>query len=170
MGGSLPAFDLITLAVAAVGAAIAVGTLLVAVLEYVRQGRQKRAEHFLSLRLRLKESKEFSEIAALLDNSLAANPDLVANAAERLAQLPFPLKRDYLGLFEEVALALNSGLIRRKVAHYMFGYYAILCWENGAFWANVNKFSPYWSLFARFYEEMKSEQEKFAFRQKEFHF
>jgi hypothetical protein len=40
----------------------------------------------------------------------------------------------FLGFFEEVALMMNSGLIRKEVAHYMFGYYAIHCWDSKNFW------------------------------------
>jgi hypothetical protein len=45
---------------------------------------------------------------------------------------------------------LNLGIIRREVAHYMFGYYAIRCWDSDASWHGVNRNSPYWSLFKNF--------------------
>ncbi len=31
---------------------------------------------------------------------------------------------DFLGLYDEIAIAVNSGLINKSVAYYMFGYYA----------------------------------------------
>lgn len=43
----------------------------------------------------------------------------------------------------------------------MFGYYAILCWETESFWmGNINKWSPYWKQFHRFYRDMKAESER----------
>ena len=65
---------------------------------------------------------------------------------------------------------MNSGLIKRELAHYMFGYYAVLCWKSDAFWSNVNRLSPYWSLFADFCSEMLAEQERFEFRRMDFRF
>jgi hypothetical protein len=154
-------------AAAAFGALIALATLVMALLEYARQGRQKRAEHFFDLRLRLKENVDFATIAVLLDEADSSDS---SEAEEKLASYSFRAKRDYVGLFEEVALAMNSGLLRPQVAHYMFGYYAILCWECGAFWANVNKFTKYWSLMDDFYEKMKAQQDDFEFRAKDFRF
>lgn len=145
-------------------------TFVKALIEYSQQGRQKRAEHFFALRHRLKETPEFAEIAALLDTAGAADKGLADAAEAELAAMPFQVKRDYLGLFEEVALAVNSGLVKRQVAHYMFGYYAILCWESQAFWSNVNKFSEYWKLYEDFYWQMKEQQRSFAFDRADFRF
>jgi hypothetical protein len=141
----VPNNDTLTVIIAGVGALIALAGLAKALIEYTQQGRQKRAEQFFDLRRRLKDSNEFKRIAGLLDDP---------SAAEELAHVPFVEKRDYLGLFEEVALVVNSGLIKPEVAHYMFGYYAIRCWESEPFWAGVNRDSPYWSLFAYFAQQM----------------
>lgn len=135
--------DILTLLVAGVVATTAVLTLLMAVVEYRVQGRLKRAEQFRDLRRKLKETPEFGLIAAALDE--AHDPATAASANETLSAMDFETKRNYLGLFEEVALALNSGLISSPVAHYMFGYCAILCAESEAFWNNVGRLSPYWS-------------------------
>lgn len=127
------------------GALIALAGLVKAVFEYVRQGRQKRAEQFFELRRRLKDSGEFRRIAGLIDDP---------GGAEELRRVPFVEKRDYLGLFEEVAIVVNSGLIKPEVAQYMFGYYAVGCWQSEAFWEGVNRESPYWSVFADFAQKM----------------
>ena len=126
---------LVTLA----GFILALVTLLKGILEYSRQGAQKRAEHFLEMRKRLKENKLFKEICALLEGD-----------SPQLREVPFKEKRDLLGFFEEVALMVNSGLIRKEVAHYMFGYYAIRCWESDHFWNDVNRGSIYWRVFKEF--------------------
>jgi hypothetical protein len=64
-------------------------------------------------------------------------------------------------LFEEVTLLMNSGLIRKPVAHYMFGYYAIRCWESENFWSDVNRDSPYWAALRTFVDEMKNVEDGF---------
>ncbi len=128
-----------------VGALIATATLVKGLCEYQKQTALRRAEHFFKLRERLKENESFKEICNLLDHD---DP--------KIAETPFEDKRDFLGLFEEVALALNSGLIRAPVAQYMFGYYAIRCWDDDNFWKDVDRDSLYWRLFRHFVEKMKS--------------
>ena len=144
---------------AVVGAVIALITLVKAVIEYAHQGAQKRAEYFLEMRKRLKENTSFREICALLETD---DPNLQA--------VPFKEKRDLLGFFEEVALMVNSGLIRREVAHYMFGYYAIRCWESDHFWSDVNRGSTYWELFKDFSLQMKEMESSFRYSARSFRF
>ncbi|MEX2106394.1 MAG: hypothetical protein WD810_05800 [Solirubrobacterales bacterium] len=159
----------VTALVGVVGALVALVTLIKALIEYTHQGRQKRAEHFFELRRRLKENEEFARVAELIDQTYAEE-DAARPAREELKDLPFQVKRDYLGLFEEIAIAMNSGLIKPQVAHYMFGYYALLCWESEEFWTDVNRLSHYWSLFADFCEQMRAERDRFEFRREDFQF
>lgn len=114
------------------------------IIEYGRRGRQVRAEQFIRMRSRLKENATFKEICALLETD---DPKLI--------QIPFADKRDFLGFFEEVALMMNSNLIKKEVAHYMFGYYAIQCWRSDNFWKDVNRESVYWSVFRDFSSQME---------------
>lgn len=160
---------MLTTLAGAVVAAVALLTLIKALVEYRHQGRQKRAEHFFDLRRRLKENAEFARVAELIDDAYAGD-DGAIEAQRRLREVPFQVKRDYLGLFEEIAIAMNSGLIKPQVAHYMFGYYALLCWQSEDFWVNVNRLSDYWSLFDDFCQQMKIEQDKFVFQRDDFRF
>jgi hypothetical protein len=164
-----PSAEAVTAVVGAVGALVALVALFQAVMEYRQQGRQKRAEHFFELRRRLKETREFARVAALIDQTYAEE-DLAHRARRELRALPFQVKRDYLGLFEEIAIAMNSGLIKPEVAHYMFGYYALLCWESDDFWTDVNRLSVYWSLFADFCDQMGVQRERFQYRREDFQF
>ena len=143
----------------AIGVAIALFTFLKGVIEYVRQGAQKRAEQFALMRSRLKENDTFKELCALLETD---DP--------KLAEIPFKEKRDLLGFFEEVALMTNSSLIRNEVAHYMFGYYAIKCWESKYFWSTINRESIYWSLFRDFVEQMKQVKQSFQYNRRKFRY
>jgi len=126
------------------GSFVALITLIVGVAEFRRQGAQKRADYFHIMRLHFKENTVFLRLCDLLEQD-----------KEELAEISFKDKRELLGFFEEIALGLNSRLIRRKVAHYMFGYYAIRCWESTNFWSNVNRDSYYWGLFNSFVDDMK---------------
>ena len=60
-----------------------------------------------------------------------------------------------LDIFEEVAIAMNSNLIRKEVVHYMFGYYVIKCWKCDSFWEDLYKNSSYWELFHKFVIQME---------------
>jgi hypothetical protein len=129
------------------------------IVEYKQQGTQKRSEYFIEMRKRLKENQSFKTIAELLETD-----------SIELTDIPFKEKRDYLGLFEEVAMMMNSNLIRKEVAHYMFGYYAIRCWESKHFWKDVNRESIYWKLFRNFVIEMKDFENDFEFSIKKYKF
>jgi len=54
--------------------------------------------------------------------------------------------------------------------HYMFGYYAIRCWESKNFWIDVNKNSIYWSLFIEFTITMKKVEKKYKFKNSQYRF
>jgi hypothetical protein len=141
-----------------VGVCIALITLIKGVIEFRLQGTQKRAEQFLQMRDRY---AEFSELCALLEHN-----DDVGN--KQLQEMSFKLKRDFLGLYEEIALMMNSGILRPQVAHYMFGYYALRCAENNAFWQGLNYESSYWSLFRDFVNQMKQVEQNFQYTRETF--
>lgn len=144
---------------AVIVAIIALFTFAKGVLEYGKQGAQKRAEQFESIRRHFKDNDTFKTLCDLLDRD-----DL------QLRHIPFKDKRDLLGLFEEIALMTNSRIIHKEVSHYMFGYYAIRCWESTNFWAGVNRNSTYWELFRDYVEQMKKIESSFRFKRRNFKF
>jgi hypothetical protein len=152
--------DILTLSIGTLGAAVALATLVAACLEYVRQGKMARVRMFFDLRSRLKEP-ELWKVAELIDEAAAPDPTLSEEAERQLAQIPFRVKRDYLGLFEEVGLAMEWGLIEPKIAHYMFGYYALHCANCRAFWIGVGQWNPYWDRFHNFCDRMEVERKAF---------
>jgi hypothetical protein len=123
----------VTTIIAFIGVILAIATTIVGLKQYRLQGEQKRAEFFIEMRRKLKENPMFKNIC-----------DLIETNDPKLQNIPFKEKRDFLGFFEEIALMMNSGLIQKEVAHYMFGYYAIRCWENENFWVEVERDSMYW--------------------------
>jgi hypothetical protein len=138
------------------GVVVAVITLIKGVYEYTKQAAQNRAEHFIQMRDRY---DGFLDVCTLLETDGDDGP-----AHEELCRMPFERKRDFLGFYEEIALMMQSGLIKREVAHYMFGYYAIRCWESTAFWdapdSRLNRGSCYWGVFRAFAEEMAKMEKK----------
>lgn len=120
-------------------------TLWKALIEYSRQGVQKRAEFFFSLNRRLSENNEFVRILQLLEFD---NPEVEA--------VSFGVKRELLGLFEEVAVLLNSGLINEDVALHFFGYYALDCWDNELFCRDLERDGPEWIVLRKFVGRMRS--------------
>jgi hypothetical protein len=138
-------------------ATVGLATLLKGTMEYLKQGTQKRADLFLQMRERF---HSFRDICVLLDHKNEERP------SDELRQLPFERKRAFIGFFEEIALMTKSGLIKPDVAHYMFGYYAIRCWESDSFWnpGGPNRQASYWRVFFAFVTKMKQEEQRFAGR------
>jgi hypothetical protein len=141
---SLVTTELITELSAIFGLATAIGTATIWLYQYRLQGKHKRAEFFIEMRRRLKENETFKEICFLLETD-----------DQKLKDVPFKEKRDFVGFFEEVALLLNSGLIPKKVAHNFFGYYALSCDRSENFWDGISRESIYWDMFNRFAAEME---------------
>jgi hypothetical protein len=129
------------------GGAIALATLVKIVLEYSRQNALKRAEYFFILDKKIVENPIYLKICGLLDTDDRA-----------LADVPYEEKLTFLGLFEQVALSMNSGLISVKVAHYMFSYYAIRCLDSRHFWEKLQEDKDYWKLFHSFATRMKQRE------------
>lgn len=118
---------------------IALTTFLSGVLEYSRQGRSRRAEHFVDMRRRFLENDSFRQLLNLLPGD-----DV------RLKEVSNQERRNFIGFLEEVALMVNSRIIRREVAHYMFGYYVGLAAKSENLWIGLDKESVYWTVFRQF--------------------
>ena len=123
---------------------VAVLTLVKAVVEYTRQNSQRRAEHYLKLREKFSESEKFDNLFEMIEKNDPA-----------LSQIAVHRRQEFLGFYEDVALLVNSGLLRKPVAHYMFAYYAIRCWESDHFWDSMDRNSAYWRLFRHFVAQME---------------
>jgi hypothetical protein len=129
------------------GGLVALLTLVKGVREYSLNGTMKRAEYFAALYRQLHDIVVLGKICRLLDEE-----------SKELATVPYSEKFQFLAFFENVALMVNSGLLKRDLAQYMFAYYGIRCYESQAFWINMNRDSPYWMLFVSFAQAMKSDE------------
>ena len=136
----------ISITVGAFLALIPLLTFMRGIVEYIKQGAQKRIEMFLKMKQSFNDNKHFQEISALLNDSME-NPEL--------KRFDKKLRGDYATFFEELALLRNSGLLKKELACYMFSYDAILCWDSKVFWDGMSKDDRYWGILRKFVEEMK---------------
>jgi hypothetical protein len=133
----------------AAGGALLVGviTLLKSVLEYKRQGATKRAEQILEMRERLRGKARFVDICDLLEND-----------DKKLQNIPLIERDNFIGFYEELYLLWNSRVFNDEVVYYLFGYFAMRCWESKYFWTNLNRDSPTWGHFRDMVERLKKIQ------------
>jgi hypothetical protein len=129
--------------VAIATALVALATLWKTLSEYVRQGTEKRAEQFLTMRTRLRTNADFAHICQLLETD---DPSL--------RDVPLVEKDNFIGFFEELALLWNSKVFNDEIVYYMFGYFALACWRSENFWHNLNRDQILWSHFRDFVERL----------------
>jgi hypothetical protein len=115
-----------------------------------------RFEKYAELSDNWVEDKNIQTIIKLLDD----------DPKHTLRTLSFDKKEAFVGFYEEIALMLYSGLLKKQIAFYMFGYYTIRCDESADFWRTLDKNKYYWSLFRRLANDMqKIEQDILAGRE-----
>ena len=143
-----------------VGGAAALFTFIRSTAEYVRQGTQKRIELYLDIRKKFDANSKFTEIRNLLDKEDRA-----------ITKISLKERQDYAAYFEEVAILMNSGVLKPDVAFYMFSYEAIQCWESELFWHGISRDQDYyWGLLRMFVTEMKQKRKIFVLTPRRFVF
>jgi hypothetical protein len=129
-------------------AIITIITLITGYSQYKLMVKQKRCELYELYRKKMKENESISQIINYLETN---NKEII--------NVPRVKRYLFLGFFEDIALLINSKLIKPEIAHYMFAYYAIQCWNNELFWNGINRDSHYWRVFKEFVEKMKKLEE-----------
>jgi len=128
----------LSIAVTAIG-------LVMGYLEYLRQGRQRRAEKYFEL---VKEFDKFGDII-----------DLLRDDSPKLKKLKLSQKERFLGFYEDLALLQHSGLIQEHLAFYAFGYWLDKAWSSRHFWSDPkNKENGYWFLLRQLHFRMKARE------------
>jgi hypothetical protein len=143
-----------------------IGTTIVAALaaffaiqQYAMQNQQKRAEMFFKWNEWF-DSKEGFGVDSTR-GSLPSLLDLLANDDPRLKEVPWETREKILAFYEELALAVNSGLLTEDTANYMFGYYAVKIRKNHQyFWTDElgDPKAGYWKLWNHFVDRMEVKQ------------
>lgn len=132
----------LSIAVTAIG-------LLMGYLEYLRQGRQRRAEKYFEL---VREFTKFDDIL-----------DLLREDSPRLRKLRPAQRERFLGFYEDLALLVNSGLIQEHLAFYAFGYWLDKVWTSKHFWADPkNKEDSYWFLLRQLHFRQELHKGRFV--------
>jgi hypothetical protein len=124
---------------------VALSTFASGVLEFARQGRQRRAENLVNMRRRFLETPQYREILDMLQGN---DPGI--------AECSIQERRNFVGFLEEIALMVNSRLIKLEVAQYMFGYYVLLVARNDLFWKGLRHGDVYWTLFDQFAKQIEA--------------
>jgi hypothetical protein len=131
----------LSIAVTAIG-------LVMGYFEYLRQGRQRRAEKYFEL---VREFGKYDEIL-----------DLLQTDSPKLKKLRSSQRERFLGFYEDLALLVHSGLIQEHLAFYAFGYWLEKVWTSKNFWHDSkNKENGYWFLLRQLQFRMKAREEKF---------
>ncbi len=154
----MEAKDIAAAVIAGLSVLVAAFTLAKGLIEYRKQGVTKRVELFLQLRTRLRHDPVFVKICDLLEVD-----------SKELQDIPLVERDRFIGFFEELALIRNSGLINDQVSLYMFGYFAIRCYQSSNFWHGLNRNQPFWSLFMDFAQQMESAQRTFQYDRRDFY-
>lgn len=125
------------------GAAAAAIGLVMGYLEYLRQGRQRRAEKYFEM---VRNFNQHDEVIELLR---ADSPKLKNFSAAK--------KERFLGFYEDLALLIHSGLIQEDLAIYTFGYWLQQAWRSKHFWQDEkNKEDAYWFLLRQLHFRMEA--------------
>jgi hypothetical protein len=129
-------------------------------MEYIRDNRRKRLQLYGELRKEFRTNPHFSDIFEGLDEYDTDDALEKAKAAKKLAGIRQDTRSEFAAFLEDVAMTMKAGALKKGVANYMFGYYAILCWETEPFWTGLRrcKADPYWALLNEFVHEMKGER------------
>lgn len=117
--------------------------------EYRKKNRADRATHFVELRRRFLEDRDFRRIQELLIND---DPGLQEVSKQE--------RRNFIGFLEEVGLMASSGIVRREIAWCMFGRYIELANDSKNLWHGLDAGSQYWTVFRQTVKLIEQENKK----------
>jgi len=132
---------------------ITLGTFIKALIEFRLQGRQKRAELYNKFD-KVFDEESIKRIVDLVETNIDNNNESAIKA------LPLIDRYYFLGFFEQISLAVNSKLLSKKVVYYMFGKFALNCWNTESYWDGIDKYSHEWYIFRCFVLEMEKEEKR----------
>lgn len=97
-------FELIKNILILPGGLIALLTFLLSYLQHQKQGKQKRVDLYLEMERRLFNNDNFQEIRLLLQKG---EPEIT--------RIERKMRSDYVGFFENIAMLMNSKLIKKML-------------------------------------------------------
>lgn len=139
-----------------IGATLLLSTFIKGLFEYTRQVTHRRVQLFLELERSFRKSAKFQEIRELINRAQSDDKESDRRALrKKLQAIPRKTRRDYAAFFEIIAFLINSDLLDKNAACYMFSGDAWLCWNNADFWTGFKKTDENWGVLHKFVQEMQ---------------
>jgi len=113
-----------------------------------REGRLKRFENFQHMQSRYRQDSSIQAVFRWLYS------DQYHGDKEKRSPATTKNKLDFMGFYEELALMVNSGIMRPEAAYYTFGVDAVEFWNEVRDWHN----DPTGALFNAFVEKVQEFQ------------
>ena len=111
-----------------------------------QDSQRSRAEFTLTQHRRLFDDPVLFSVLQKLDDN---HPDLATDEM-------WDAKRKFLTFFEELYLLIQSGLVERDTALYIFAYYAVFARNSSNFNVGIEYEPAYWGLFMLFVEDAEA--------------
>lgn len=135
-----------------IGVIVTIFVFFKGILEYSHQNAMRRLELFQSMRKRFEESAPIQRVREALESE----------KEDSLAALSKKDKVDFLAFYEDLALMVDSGLMRSEIAQYWFSFYILMANDEQGFWADLDANLPYWKVVRQFATDMQRAEEKMA--------
>jgi hypothetical protein len=122
-----------------VSTVVAVLALVKGVIEFVRLNAIRRYEKFHEMSVRFDENADIQKVCTVLEGS-----DNVEGA------LRMHEKEVFICFLEEIYFMMNSGIMKRDLALYTFGYYGRLAVESTEFCQGLSRGEAFHTQFLEF--------------------
>jgi len=122
-----------------------VGVFIKGIFEFSRQNAMRRLELFQSMRKRFEESPSIKRVRDALES----------DGKDAFATLTKNDKVDFLAFYEDLALMVDTRMMRFDIAQYWFSFYVIMANDEDAFWVGLDPNLPYWKVVRQFAAKMK---------------
>jgi hypothetical protein len=125
--------------------------LFFSIREFIKRGSKDRADFLLRLRDRFKTNELYMSFQSLVEND--DNDSLTKTPLQDINRL--------IGFYEEIYLFSNISFMSKEVYFYLFGQYALDCYENTVLKERLCFDTTFrWSQFVKFCHEYKNWKSK----------
>lgn len=115
------------------------------VMELVHSNAIRRYEKFHQMSVRFDENEDIQKVCTLLHGSNYS-----------VGTLTRQQKEVFICFLEEIYFMINSGIMKRDLALYTFGYYGKMAFDSEQFWQGLNKSEAFYVHFLEFCRLAKS--------------
>lgn len=129
-----------------VGGIIGLVAFVKGVIELVHSNAIHRYEKFHQMSVRFDENEDIQKVCALLHD--AGHPGTLTKQQKEV----------FICFLEEIQFMINSGIMKRDLALYTFGYYGKMAMESEKFWQELNRNEPFYAHFMEFCNQARSYQ------------